>query len=107
MLTISLSTLRSGTLANNTLVLEVKVPALGLALVVGQGESEDGLGGLDGISAFGSVGLESVVDEVERSRGGEVICRRNWLRLESGDDSSKTDDEMEVRLTELDRHGDG
>lgn len=84
LLTISLSTLGSGTLANNTLILEVEVPALGLALVVGQGESEDGLGGLDGISALSSIGLESVVDDVERSGGGEVICRWNRLRLESG-----------------------
>lgn len=75
MLTISLSTLGGSALANHTLVLEVEVPALSFALFVGQGESEDGLGGLDSISALSSVGLESIVDDVEAGGGGEVICR--------------------------------
>lgn len=94
-LTISLSTLGGGTLSNNTLILEVEVPALCLALVVGQGESENGLGGLDGISALSSVGLESVVDDVERSGGREVICRWNRLRLESGTDGWTTGDRID------------
>lgn len=73
-LTISLSTLRSRTLANLAVVLEVEVPALFLATGVLEIESNNSLGLADGVLALSLVGLESVVDHVERNGGREFIC---------------------------------
>lgn len=73
-LTISLSALRGGTLANNTLLLEVEVPGLFLAAGVLEVERNDGLGLVDGVLALSGVGLEGRVDHVERGGGGELVC---------------------------------
>lgn len=72
-LTISLFTILRSTLAYLTLLLEVQVPALFLALVVLQGESDDGLGLVDSVFALSSIALESGVDRVESSGGGESV----------------------------------
>lgn len=68
------------TLADLAGVLEVEVPAGGLAGLVLEGESEDGVGLLDGILAVGFAGVESLVHEVEGSRGGELGCGQ-WVSL--------------------------
>lgn len=73
-LTISLATGRGSTLAHLALVLQVEVPALLLTLGVLQVEGDDGLGGVDGVLALALVGLEGLVDGVERGGGGEGIC---------------------------------
>jgi hypothetical protein len=72
-LTIGLSTRRSSTLADNTLVLEVEVPALFLAAAVLQGEGDDSLGGLDSILALGLIALEAGVDHVEGGGRRETV----------------------------------
>jgi len=74
-LTISLATGGCGTLADLTLVLQVEVPALLLTLGVLQIESNNGLSLVDGILAIGLVGLESLVDHVERGGGREGILK--------------------------------
>ena len=56
-LTISLSSLGSSTLAHGTLVLEIEIPALFLALVVLDVESDDRLSLVDGLFALGSISL--------------------------------------------------
>lgn len=63
-------------LADNTLLLQVNVPAGRLAGLVLEGEGEDGLALLDGVLALG-VGLEGVGDGVEGGGGGEFL----WTRL--------------------------
>lgn len=72
-LTISLAPGRRSTLAHLTLVLQVEVPALLLALGVLQVEGDNGLGRVDGILTLGLVGLEGLVDGVERGGGGEGV----------------------------------
>lgn len=56
-LTIGLSSLGSSTLAHDTLVLEVEIPALFLALVVLDVESDDRFSLVDGLFALGSISL--------------------------------------------------
>ena len=63
------------TLTDLTGLLQVNVPALGLASLVLQGESEDGTALLDGILAIGLRRVESLVDGVEGRGGREAICR--------------------------------
>lgn len=75
-LTISLAASRGSALAHLTLVLQVEVPALLLALGVLQVEGDDGLGRVDGVLALALVGLEGLVDGVERGGGGEGVCER-------------------------------
>lgn len=70
------SGLVASALADDTLVLEVNVPALLLAGLVLEGEGEDGVGLLDGALALGLVALEDGVDGVERRRGGELVWKR-------------------------------
>ena len=60
-------------LANGALVLEVDVPALGLAGGVLEGEGKDGVALLHGILAVGLAGVEGVVDLVKCRRGGELV----------------------------------
>ena len=72
--TICFSALRSSTLANFTLLLQIKVPGFFLSFAVLKSESDDGLGLLDGVLALGSVGLEGGVDGVEGGGGGESVC---------------------------------
>ena len=75
-LTISLSTGWRGSLANFTLVLQVEVPAVGLALVVCEVEGEDSTAILDGVLALSVVGLEDGVDLVEGDGGGKRVYWR-------------------------------
>ena len=73
MLTICLATLWRGSLSDHTLLLEIEIPALLIALFVCQGECEDRICVLDGIVTFGGIGLQGSVDRVEgngRSEGG-------------------------------------
>ncbi len=65
------SWLLAESLNNLTLVLEVDVPALSLTSLVLQGESEDGVAGLDGVLASGIIGLEGLVDDIESLGGWE------------------------------------
>lgn len=69
------------TLADLAGVLEVEVPAGGLAGLVLEGESEDGVSLLDGVLAVGFAGVDSLVHEVEGSRGGELGCSQ-WVSLD-------------------------
>lgn len=55
-------------------LLEVDVPALGLAGLVLEGEGEDGAALLDGVLALGVARGKSGVDGVEGGGGGEVVC---------------------------------
>ena len=73
-LTISLGTLGSGALTNLALVLQVEVPALLLTILVLQVECNDGLGRVNRILLLGLIGLQGLVDRVERGGGGERIC---------------------------------
>lgn len=61
-------------LADLALVLEVDVPALGLARGVLEGEGKDGVALLHGILAVGLAGREHLVDFVKRRGGGELVC---------------------------------
>lgn len=72
-LTIGLAALWSSALAGDTVLLEVEVPALGGASLVGEGEGEDALGGLDSGLALLGVGLERVVDQVKGSGRRERV----------------------------------
>lgn len=72
--TISLAAGGSSALANDTVLLEVEVPGLSLALVVCDGESENGLGLLDSVLAQVLV-LQALSDEVESSGGSDGVCR--------------------------------
>jgi hypothetical protein len=69
------SRLVTQTLGDNSLVLEVDVPALGLAGLVLQGEGEDGASLLDGVLALSIVTGEGVVDGLEGLGGRECGCR--------------------------------
>lgn len=55
-------------------LLEVDVPALGLASLVLQGEGEDAVALLDGVLALILGGGEDGVDGVEGHRGGKLVC---------------------------------
>ena len=68
--------LGSNTLADLARVLEVDVPAVGLASLVLEGEGEDGLSLLDGIRPVSVAGVQGLVDEIEGSRGRESVCGR-------------------------------
>ena len=50
------------------------MPAVGLASLVLEGESKDGLACLDSILALGIIGLERLVDGIEGLGGGECGC---------------------------------
>ena len=63
--TISLLALRRRALRHLSLLLQVYIPALRLAFLVLERESEDGVAFLDRILAFGFVGLEGLVDKIE------------------------------------------
>lgn len=71
--TISLSTLRSSTFANNTLLLKIEVPGLLFVTGVLEVEGDDSLGLADGVFALGFVALQGRVDHVERGGGGEFV----------------------------------
>ncbi len=60
-------------LADLALILEVNVPALGLASGVLEVEGEDGVALLDGVLLVCGV-AEGVVDGVKGGRGGELVC---------------------------------
>lgn len=68
------------TLGDLALLLEVEVPALGLAGGVLEGEGEDGAALLDGVLAVGVRG-ESLVDLVKGGGGGELGCCGSLLAL--------------------------
>lgn len=53
------------------------MPALSLACLVLQGESEDGVGGLEGALAGSIIGLEGIVDGIESLGGWERSCSIN------------------------------
>lgn len=55
-------------------LLEVDVPALGLAGLVLEGEGEDGVALLDGVLAVLGAGVEGRGDGVESDGGGELVC---------------------------------
>lgn len=57
-------------------VLEVEVPAGGLAGLVLEGKGEDGVALLDGVLALLLVAAEDGVDEVKSLGGGELGCWR-------------------------------
>lgn len=65
-----------GALADSALLLQVDVPALGLAGLVLEGEGKDGAALLDGVLAVGLAGGEGRVDLVEGSRRGELVYSR-------------------------------
>ena len=71
------SWLLAQSLCDGTLLLEVDVPALGLTSLVLQGESEDGVGALQGALAGGIIGLEGVVNGIESLGGWEGSCGIN------------------------------
>jgi hypothetical protein len=62
-------------LADSALVLEVNVPALGLAGGVLQRKGKDGVALLDGVLLVGFAAGEGLVDGVKGGRGGELVCR--------------------------------
>jgi hypothetical protein len=68
------SRLLADTLADSAFVLQVDVPALGLAGGVLEGEGEDGVALLHGILAVGLAGVQGLVDLVEGRGGGELVC---------------------------------
>lgn len=77
--TIGFSTRRSSAFAHGTVVLEINVPALLLALLVLQCESEDGAGFLDCVFLLGGLVDHALVDEVEGGRGGEFgVCEAHF-----------------------------
>ena len=71
------SWLLAKSLSNGSLLLKVDVPALSLASLVLQGESEDGVGGLESGLAGDIIGLEGVVDGIESLGGWERSCGRS------------------------------
>jgi len=73
-LTIRLPALRFVPLPHNALVLQVDVPALGVAGAVLEREGEDGTALLDGVFAPSGVLLQRLVDRVEGCAGGEGVC---------------------------------
>lgn len=73
--TISLTTLRSSALADFTLVLQIQIPALLLAIVVLNSKGNNSLSLLNSILTLSSVSLEDAVDDVESGGGGESV----WL----------------------------
>jgi hypothetical protein len=77
-LTVSFGARGSGAVANLALVLQVEVPALFLAVLVLDVEGDDGLGSVDGLLATSLIGLEGLVDGVERGGGGVRIYGA-WL----------------------------
>lgn len=72
-LTIRLLTIGCNTPAHNTLLLEIKIPALLFSLRVSDIESYNGLGILEYALALGGVGPEGVADDIECTRGRESI----------------------------------
>jgi hypothetical protein len=66
-------------LANRPLVLEIDVPALGLAGSVLQCEGKDGVSLLDGVLAVGLAAGQGVVDGIKSGRRGELVWRANVL----------------------------
>lgn len=70
-LTVGLSTQPRGDLAG---LLEVNVPALGLASLVLEGEGVDAVALLDGVLAVGVGRVEGRVDGVEGGGGRELVC---------------------------------
>jgi hypothetical protein len=67
------SRLLAQALADGALVLQVDVPALGLAGGVLEGEGKDGVALLHGILAVGLAGIKGLVDLVEGGGGGELV----------------------------------
>lgn len=61
-------------LGDLALALQVDVPALSLAGCVLKGEGVDAVPLLDGIFLIGLAGVEGLVDRLEGSRGGELVC---------------------------------
>lgn len=66
------SGLLAETLANGAALLQVDVPAVGLASSVLKVESKDGVALLDGILLVGLAGVKGSVDGVKGGRGGEL-----------------------------------
>ena len=73
-LTIGLAALRRLALPHAALVLEINVPAVGVAGGVLQREGEDGAAFLDRVLAARVVGRQRGVDGVEGRGGGEGVC---------------------------------
>jgi hypothetical protein len=68
-------------LPDNTLLLEIDVPALGLARLVLEGEREDRVALLDGVGALSRIRLQGGVDEVEGLGGRECGCSSSMLAI--------------------------
>ena len=97
----------SKSLADLALVLEVDVPAVGLAGLVLEVEGEDGLSLLDGIRPVGIAGVQGLVDEIEGSRGRESVCGRKVrlvARTKQIDRASAARGKQGGELTVLERH---
>ena len=97
----------SKSLADLALVLEVDVPAVGLAGLVLEVEGEDGLSLLDGIRPVGVAGVQGLVDEIEGSRGRESVCGRKVrlvARTKQIDRTSAARGKQRGELTVLERH---
>lgn len=73
-LTIGLAALRRLALPHAALLLEINVPAVGVAGGVLQREGEDGAAFLDRVLAARVVGRQRGVDGVEGRGGGEGVC---------------------------------
>ena len=68
------SRLLAQALGNGARVLEIDVPAVGLAGGVLEGEGKDGVALLQGVLAVGLAGVEGGVDRLEGRGGGELVC---------------------------------
>ena len=73
-LTVGLAALRRVALPHAALLLEINVPAVGVAGGVLQREGEDGAAFLDRVLAARVVGRQRGVDGVEGRGGGEGVC---------------------------------
>ena len=100
------SRLLAQALGNGARVLEVDVPAVGLAGGVLEGEGEDGVALLQGVLAVGLAGVESGVDRLEGLGGGELVCFAVSDR--PSDQARRTSTgSFGPRLTVLERHSGG
>ena len=73
-LTVGLAALRRVALPHAALLLEINVPAVGVAGGVLQREGEDGAAFLDRVLAARVVGRQRGIDGVEGRGGGEGVC---------------------------------
>lgn len=68
-------------LGNLALALQVDVPALGLSGGVLEGKGVDTVSLLDGVFLVGFAGIQGLVDGLEGSRGGELLCSSDRLSV--------------------------